>query len=508
MDFNTLLFPCFFAAAALGYYLLPYRLRPYWLLLASYAFYCWKPENRSLALLLAGTSLLTWLAGLLLGLLHRPWVRRGLLALSVLACLGPLFVYKYFDFFARSLADAAGISAPPALDLIAPLGLSYFTFQSLGYVIDCYRRKYAPWKNPLHYALFVSFFPCIFTGPIERADHLQPQLLGRLPFDYNNLAGGAFRMLWGYCKKMVLAEHLAVFVQAYYSGSGTVAATGPAQAAAAVLFSLQLYFDFSGSCDIAIGGARLFGIRLLENFDNPFLATSFSELWRRWHKSLNSWFRDYLYFSLGGSRCALWRWGLNLMLVFLLSGLWHGAAAGYLWWGLLCGILVLLERLPQRLRAAARPKAYAAAAGPAEAAPVHTPALPGALRAVFLFMAAWSRRILVFCEFSFCFILFAASLYGGGSPVLLPYQTLLTGWSMPNILQLGASLEACGFTAPLAAVVAGGSALVLLIESRGDVADWIRRRLFCWRWPLYYLLVFALLFFGVFGQSAFIYQLY
>lgn len=555
MDFNTLLFPCFFAASVLGYYLLPGLLRPAWLLAASYLFYCWKPANRRLAAVLLGATLFTWICGWLLSAFKNQWARRGVMLAGVLGCLSPLFLFKYYNFFVQSLSALTNGQVPSApLDLAAPLGLSYFTFQTLGYVIDCYRGKYPPERNPLKYALFVSFFPCVFTGPIERADHLLPQLDGRSRLEYDNIAGGAFRMLWGYFKKMVLADRLAVFVRAYYVGA--VAATGPAQAAAAVLFSLQLYFDFSGCCDIAVGGARMFGIRLLENFENPFLSTSFSELWRRWHKSLNGWFRDYLYFSLGGSRCPLWRWVVNLMVVFVLSGLWHGAAAGYLWWGLLCGALVLLERLPQKLRAAfsvpqggrhtASPKAAAAPhpavcsaspgvrqnaaeavcpkpAAPASAwqwEPIEPPAAPAAdcgaasappqktaVQKAGAFLCTWARRLLVFCEFSVCFILFAAALYGAGEG-LQPYRTLFTGWNGRSIQALGAALAANGLTGPLFWVLTGGSLLVFAVESRGNVAEWIRRRLFVWRWPLYYALAAALLFFGVFGQSAFIYQLY
>ena len=513
MDFNTLLFPCFFAVCAVLYYLLPSPVRPWLLLAASYAFYCYAPNNRALVALLVGATVITWACGLAMGRLRSRWARRAFLALSCVCCLGILFYFKYYNFFAQILAAVTAGSVSLALrSVIAPLGLSYFTFQSLGYAIDCYRGKYPPEKNPLKYALFVSFFPCIFTGPIERADHLLPQLFGpqRPRFDYDTAAGGAFRMLWGYCKKMVLADHLAVFVRAYYAG--TVAASGPAQALAAVLFSLQLYFDFSGCCDIAIGGARLFGIRLLENFDNPFLSVSYGELWRRWHKSLNNWFRDYLYIPLGGSRCPPGRWALNFLLVFVLSGLWHGAAAGYFWWGLLCGVLVLAERLPQKLRQAAARAPAGRHAAPAAASPSQ-PARPAKKepaplrRRAGAFAVRWLRRGLVFCEFSFCFILFAAALYGADVS-LQPLFTLFTGWTAANFRLLGASLAALDLTGTLPWMLAGGSVLVFAVESRGDVAAWIRRQVFPLRWLLYFALGTALLFFGVYGQSNFIYQLY
>lgn len=524
MDFNTLLFPCYFAAAALLYHLLPRAAQPVLLLAASYLFYCWKPANRGMVGLLLAATLVTWLCGLLTARTQNKAAQRALLAVSAACCLGLLVAFKYFNFFAQVVGSDA------RLDLVAPLGLSYFLFQSLGYAVDQYRGKYPPEKNPVYYALFVSFFPCIFTGPIERADHLLPQLRRKSRFDYDDLAGGAFRMLWGYCKKLILAEHLAGYVSAYYSGA--VAAGGPTQAAAAVLFTLQLYFDFSGSCDMAIGGARMLGIHLLENFDNPFLSTSFSELWRRWHKSLNGWFRDYVYIPLGGSRHGAARWAAATLAVFVLSGLWHGAAAGYFWWGLWCGLLVLAEKLPAMLRKGRRAPAAApavsqtaAAAGwvaneaaaPAAPQPTRTARhgkaraghpLPPSVRAAGSVVLRWLRRLLVFAELSVTFIFFAAALYQA-SPALHPFRALLGGWNAAGWAALQDALTTHALLGgPLQWVVWGGTALVLALESRGNVGEWVRRRWCIVRWPLYLLLAAGLLFFGVFGQSAFIYQQY
>ncbi len=501
MDFNTLLFPCFFAAVTLLYYLLPRVAQPVLLLAASYLFYCWKPENRALVLLLILATAVTWVCGQAVSQAKQRWVKGVFVGVACAFCLGFLLLFKYFNFFAGLLTGGA---AKP-LDLAAPLGLSYFVFQSLGYVIDCSRGKYPPEKNPLYYALFVSFFPCIFTGPIERADHLLPQLRQGCRFDYDNVAGGAFRMLWGYAKKMVLADRLALFVAAYYSGG--MAATGPAQAMAAVLFTLQLYFDFSGCCDMAIGGARMLGIRLLENFDNPFLSTSFAELWRRWHKSLNSWFRDYVYITLGGSRKGLARWALATLAVFVLSGLWHGAAAGYFWWGALCGVLILIERLPAMLRRT-HPSAAPVSARHTGAHCRGKTDLPAPAAAALSFLGRWARRVLTFAELSFTFIFFSASLYKAPAD-LHPYRTLLSGWTAKNFELLQAALVTNDLLGgPLQWVLIGGTTLVLALESRGNVGEWVRRRWFFIRWPLYLLLAAAILFFGVFGQSAFIYQQY
>lgn len=492
MNFNTLLFPCFFAAAALVYYLLPRVIRPYLLLAASYAFYVYEEQNAKLVWVLVLVTIITWAAGFLFAAKPPKPFKQILLVFVCAVTLLPLVYFKYSGAMGLRRAEAA---------LVMPLGISYFTFAALSYVGDQCAGKYPPVKNPLQYALFVSFFPSIFTGPIERADHLLPQLFGaegspRLRYD--NLAGGAFRMLWGYFKKMVLADRLAVFVKAYYTG--TLALTGPMQLAAAALFSLQLYFDFSGCCDIAIGGARLFGLRLLENFENPFLATSYSDLWRRWHISLTGWFRSYIYYPLGGSRCPRWRWMLNFMAVFLLSGIWHGAGSGYFWWGALCGALALAERIPSLVLKTTRPggrhQAEAAASQPLPPTPV---------AAVLKFITDWLRRILVFGEFSLCFSLFASALYGGK---VSPLPLFLTQWTAPARAAAASALTELVFQPEVAVLLPVAMAVVFAVESRGDVAEWIRRRLFVWRWPLYLVLILGLLCFGVYGQSAFIYQMY
>ncbi len=493
MDFNTLAFLAFFAAVAVVYQILPKIIRPYLLLLASYGFYCYQPENLALVALLIGATVITWACGLALEYVENIWARRGFLALSIASCMGILFYFKYANFFSELFGIAQSSEGGfTATALIAPLGLSYFTFQALGYAIDCYRKKYKAERNPLMVALFVSFYPCIFTGPIERADHLIPQFKNPKPFSYNTLSGGAFRMLWGYFKKMVLADNLALYVSAFYAGN--ITQNGATMAAAAVLFALQLYFDFSGCCDIAIGGARLLGIDLLENFESPFFSTSFSQLWRRWHKSLTTWFRDYVYFSLGGNRCAAWRWAINFLLVFALSGLWHGAHIGYFYWGLLCGALVLAERLAQKY-------IPALAAKKGKEAEFHS---IGAY--ILHILLSCVRCVLVFAEFSVCFILFASALYQ--TEIAQPMLLLLGSWNTAAFNTLWLAFESAGYTGTFAYVLLFGSLAVLILEAFGDVAKNIRRLFFPVRWAIYYALCFGILYFGVFGQSAFIYQLY
>ena len=340
MAITSLLFLAFFAAVALINYALPRVLRPYFLLIASYGFFCYDPVNRPLVWVMAAATLITWLCGLIIGKVRCKPVRILALLASVGFGIGILVYYKYWNLLADSLG---GSLLSRRENLLAPLGLSYFTFAAMSYTIDVYKRRCRVETNPLHYALFVSFFPTLINGPIERYPQLRPQIRKSRRFSYQRCAGGAFRMLWGYTKKMVLADNLRQYVAAVYGDISAVG--GPNLTAATVLFAVQLYMDFSGCCDIALGAARILGYDLIENFESPFEARTFNDFWRRWHISMTSWFRDYVYFSLGGSRCAPWRHYLNIIIVFVCSGLWHGAAWQYVVFGLLHGVILCLERL-------------------------------------------------------------------------------------------------------------------------------------------------------------------
>ena len=352
MAITSLLFLAFFAAVALINYALPRVLRPYFLLAASYGFFCYDPVNRPLVWVIAAATVLTWLCGLIIGKVRAKPVRVLALAASVGFGIGILVYYKYWNL----LADTVGGSILSHREnLLAPLGLSYFTFGAMSYTIDVYKRRCRVETNLLHYALFVSFFPTLINGPIERYPQMRPQIRKSRRFSYGRCAGGAFRMLWGYTKKMVLADNLSHYVSLVYGDVGSM--SGPNLVAATVLFAVQLYMDFSGCCDIALGAARILGYDLIENFQSPFEARTFNDFWRRWHISMTSWFRDYVYIPLGGSRCSRSRWLLNVFLVWGLTGLWHGAAWNFVLWGLLFAALLLaekwipvLQRLPGVLR--------------------------------------------------------------------------------------------------------------------------------------------------------------
>jgi D-alanyl-lipoteichoic acid acyltransferase DltB (MBOAT superfamily) len=270
-------------------------------------------------------------------------VRRALLLASLFANLGVLAAFKYFGFFLDSLAALCrsfGWNAEsPALQIVLPVGISFYTFQALSYTIDVYRGRIAPVRDLVQYLCFISFFPQLVAGPIERAERLLPQFGVDRRFDAQRSVDGLRQMLWGFFKKMVVADGLAPFVNTVYSGVG--AASGWELLWATYGFAFQIYCDFSGYSDIAIGCARLFGFELMQNFDRPYFSTSVPEFWKRWHISLSTWFRDYLYRPLGGNRVGARRWALNVIAVFGLSGLWHGASWTFVVWGLLHGTYYL-----------------------------------------------------------------------------------------------------------------------------------------------------------------------
>ena len=278
MELTTLLFLGFFAAVALLNYTLPRVLRPYCLLAASYLFYCWGANDRLLVPVLVAATLVTWGCGLVIGKCRIGPVRVIFLLLAVFTCVGLLFYYKYWNLLAADILS--GTVLQPRTDMVTPLGLGYFTLAALSYTIDVYKRRCKVELNPLHYALFVSFFPTMTTGPIERYPHFRPQIHKSRRFSYTRCAGGAFRMLWGYTKKMVIADNLSHYVSLVYGDVGSM--SGPNLVAATVLFAVQLYMDFSGCCDIALGAARILGYDLIENFQSPFEARTFNDFWRRW----------------------------------------------------------------------------------------------------------------------------------------------------------------------------------------------------------------------------------
>lgn len=352
MVFNSFQFLVFFPIIVVIYFIIPKRLRYIWLLAASYYFYMsW---NARYALLIALSTVITYASGLLLGRTNRleeagkrAALGKWIVAVSFVINLGILFFFKYFDFALSGINLVLGHLGMSLLDkpfnVLLPVGISFYTFQALSYTADVYRGVIEPEKNLLRYALFVSFFPQLVAGPIERSGSLLKQIQGlaqiRL-WNYERITSGLAMMLWGYFMKMVIADRLAIFVDTVYTdyqncGSGILIV-------AAIFFAIQIYCDFGSYSIIAIGSAKVMGVTLMENFNTPHFSHSIQEFWRRWHISLSTWFKDYLYIPLGGSRRGRARRYLNLMITFLASGLWHGASLHYVVWGGLHGCFQII----------------------------------------------------------------------------------------------------------------------------------------------------------------------
>lgn len=349
MIFNSFAFLVFFPIVTLVYFTIPRRVRWVWLLLASYYFYMnWHAEY---ALLMASSTFVTWVCSLLIDRTDRVRTRRVVLVVGIVLNIGMLGYFKYTGMFLdvlRRLSDFFHLGfSVPRVSILLPVGISFFTFQALGYMIDVYRRDIAPERNLLKYALFVSFFPQLVAGPIERSKNLLGPISEPHDFDARRVRDGLLIMMLGFFEKMVIADRATVFVDAVFGD--WVNASGRQIALATLAFSLQDLGDFGGYSHIAIGAAKVLGVTLMTNFRQPYFSTSVREFWSRWHISLATWFRDYIYFPLGGGRKGKARKMFNTMVVYTVSGLWHGAALKYVAWGMLNGFLQVVEGLfPKR----------------------------------------------------------------------------------------------------------------------------------------------------------------
>ena len=350
MTFNSWEFLLFYPIVCLLYFALPKKMKWPMLLIASYYFYaCYQAD---LLILIIATTIVSWIASNIIAKSQSPAVRKACLTITLLVCFGVLFFYKYFNFLSGSVTGIitllGGTPTPFELNLVLPVGISFYTFQTLSYVIDVYRGDVKPEKNIFFYALFVSFFPQLVAGPIERPDNLIPQLREPHKWNNDNAIKGAQHMIVGFFKKICVADLISIYVNSVYNDVSSASAFGVIIATS--LFAVQIYCDFSGYTDIAIGAARIMGIRLMKNFDHPYTATTIKEFWGRWHISLSSWFKDYLYFPLGGSRCSKPRHLMNLMIVFLVSGLWHGANWTFVIWGAIHGLYQIFGTLTLKTR--------------------------------------------------------------------------------------------------------------------------------------------------------------
>ena len=471
MLFNSLPFLIFFPCVLVLYYALPFRLRKYMLLIASYYFYmCWKPEFIVLILL---STLVDYFCGL--GMVRYPERKKWLLAVSLAMNLGLLFFFKYLNFFGGTLtALCRAVSIPfsaPALNIILPVGISFYTFQTLSYTLDVYRGKLEPERDFVTFALFVSFFPQLVAGPIEKATDLLPQLKEEHPFTYENAAWGAKLMVWGFFKKMVVADQLAVLiVDPVYQNLGKY--EGGALVLATCAFAFQVYCDFGGYSDIARGAARMMGVNLMVNFKSPyFFSHSIGNYWQRNHISLSRWFTEYVYIPLGGSRKGRVKQYWFTTVTFFLSGLWHGAEWSFVVWGLLQAVYLNLER------------AFHRGKEPPKSPPLH-------LLAIVTTFALSCFSLIFFRAANIEEALYVVRhlLWGIGSPVLYVKTALST--LNPGMIET--------------AVLAGALLLLFLFDladERTDAIAMVSRWPVAIRWACYLGLVMIVLVFGVYGPG-------
>ena len=332
------------------------RLQNYWLLAASYFFYGWW-DWRFLTLIIF-VSGLNYILGRAISAVDQAKRRKQLIYLSVISSLGVLGVFKYFNFFVDSWillwGDLGYQWSASTAKIILPVGISFYTFQALSYTIDVYRGKLTPEKNLVNFALYISFFPQLVAGPIVRARTLLPQIAGPRRWSVSLLKEGLFQIMIGFVRKVVIADTIGQYVDVVYGNPGVYSSA--TLVFATILYGLQIYFDFSGYSDIAIGTAKLFGLRFQQNFNFPYFSVSLSEFWRRWHISLSSWLRDYLYVPLGGNRNGQFTTYRNLLITMSLGGLWHGAQWTFVIWGAIHGLALCMERLLKSQLAISMPK--------------------------------------------------------------------------------------------------------------------------------------------------------
>jgi D-alanyl-lipoteichoic acid acyltransferase DltB (MBOAT superfamily) len=474
MLFNSIDFLLFFPLVTLLYFLLPGKARLPLLFIASCLFYMdWLPAYILILFFIIG---LDYCAAIQIER-SQGSRRKAFLGVSIAGNVGLLALFKYYNFFNENLRELfAAAHLPynaPVLSLILPIGLSFHTFQALAYTIEVFKGKQPAERNLLVYALYVMFYPQLVAGPIERPQHLLPQLHAAHKFDQDRFFSGLRLMLWGFFKKVVVADRLAVIVNQVYNHPHDY--VGVPLLFATYCFAYQIYCDFSGYSDIAIGAARCMGINLVKNFDTPYCAANIREFWHRWHISLSTWFRDYLYIPLGGSRSGMMRTCLNLLLVFAISGLWHGANWTYVIWGLIHGLCMVAFILWER-----------SAAHDLVASKV-----PDRLRLCLGFLLTFNLVCLAW-------IFFRANSVGDGWYVLSHCFSLAQSDQIPYLGLNRAELL-------IAALSVSVLEIVQFFNRRMPLGNVICRWPLSVRWSTYYATIFAVLIFGEFQSQQFIY---
>jgi D-alanyl-lipoteichoic acid acyltransferase DltB (MBOAT superfamily) len=483
MLFNSFSFLIFFPAVTVLYFLAPQPYRWFLLLAASCIFYmAFIPVY---ILVLALTIAIDYTAALLIERSEGKG-RKVYLVGSIVSTCAVLFVFKYFNFFNSNLADVARFfrwNYPiEGLSLVLPIGLSFHTFQSLSYVIEVYRRNFRAERHFGIYALYVMFYPQLVAGPIERPGNLIHQFRENHAFDYQRVMDGLKLMAWGFFKKVVIADRLAPMVDKVFSDPTQY--TGLPLIAAAISFAIQVYCDFSGYSDIAIGSAQVMGIRLMENFNRPLFSASIPEFWRRWHISLMTWFRDYVYIPMGGNRVSKWRWYFNIFFTFTLSGLWHGANWGMVLWGSFNGLYVIFSDLTRHVR---------------------QKALTGLRLDRYPLLHRCLGIALTFFLFWFTLIIFRTKNLSDAGYVITHLVMGLGGLSdfQASVENLYAVFPKYELLTVLIAI--GWMIFIEGIEKPEEMRHPFQRRPVWARWTLYYVCILFLIFFGEYNDQAFIY---
>ena len=471
MQFNSWQFAVFLPIVFFAYYGLKHKYRWILLLIASYYFYMsWNPR---LIVLIGGTTLISYICAMKVEDSQEKSRKKAWMMAALISCLGVLFFFKYFNFFSESVTALLRMLSLPVQDvtlqLILPVGISFYTFQTLSYVIDVYRGDLKAERHLGYYALYVSCFPQLVAGPIERPGNLIPQLKRETEFNYENVTRGLKIMAWGFYKKLVIATTMSVYVDMVYNDPQNH--VGFAMVVATVMFAFQVYCDFSGYSDIAIGSAKMFGQDLMINFKSPYFSKSMKEFWSRWHISLSTWFRDYLYIPLGGNRVSRFRHELNLFITFVVSGLWHGANWTFVAWGGVHGGLQVLENEWKRWK-----KKHFTESGQ-EDKKGWKGILLGAVQTVFTFAAV-----------CFAWIFFRANSIGDALFIIrnmfrncrffLPYL-----WEGYRFLEL-TKAKVAGILIPLLIL-----AVYDYFDKRTDVIGNISRLKTGWRWTIYVMFV-------------------
>lgn len=466
------------------YYSFPHRFRWILLLVGSYYFYFyWKAEYLLLIFL---TTLISYSATLLMEKSTIPLRRKRILILALSFHIGVLFLFKYLDFFTHSLKSLLNrmnlFYDVPFFQILQPIGVSFYTFKNISYCIDVYRGHQQAENHLGRVALYIAFFPQLLAGPIERAKRLLPQFDKKFRFDYQRIADGLKWMLWGFFQKMVIADNLAILVDSVYNQP--YSHQGLSLLLATLFYSFQIYCDFSGYSDIAIGVAQVLGFKTMKNFNRPYFSPSLREFWRGWHISLSSWFRDYLYIPLGGRYHTALRWYVNLFIVFLICGFWHGANWTFITWGALHGFYLVSSLATQDIR-----KSLCRWSGLDKIPRLHR----------------MMQVLMTYCLVCFAWIFFRANTLSDVYSIIV---RLFAGWGKvlhKDFIHTVPFFETMRFELIIGSFSILVFVLVEKIKGEKSFPEMISRKPVWIRWSAYYGLLFTILFCGVFHQKQFIY---